>query len=62
MTGIDAAAAWLARNGDLTVSVGYVTLAGLKISGNHLLALNLRSQHFCRPIYEPEIMAGSRDG
>jgi len=64
LTGTDVAAARLARNGDLTVSVGYATLANLKISGNHLLALNLnlRSQHFCRPIHQPEIMAGSRDG
>ena len=28
-----------------------------RISGNHLLALNLLSQHFCRPIHQPEIMA-----
>jgi len=32
LTGIDAAAARLARNGDLTVSVGYATLASLKIT------------------------------
>ena len=61
-TRTDAAAARLARNGGLTVSAGYATLASLKISGNHLLGLNLRSQHFCRPIHQPELMAGSRDG
>ena len=58
MTGIDA----VGSERDLTVSVGYATLAGFKISGNYVLALNLRFQHFCRPIHRPEIMAESRDG
>ena len=54
-TRTDAAAARLARNGGLTVSAGYATLASLKIAGNHLLALHLRSQNFCRPTHQPQI-------
>jgi hypothetical protein len=54
LTRTDAAAARLARNGDLAVS-GYATLASLKVAGNHLLALHLRSQHFCRPTHQPQI-------
>jgi hypothetical protein len=54
-TRTDAAAARLARNGGLTVSAGYATLASLKIAGNHHLALHLRSQNFCRPTHQPQI-------